>query len=335
MPRPFHAVTVVRAIVIAYKTLAMAEPVAIVVLIAAAHGASPATSAMIVSAEETLGAHVALHAVEEMPADDDAALLGDMLGSDAVVEITWPEQKFGRARIRLYARRRAMWIEREVTFAPGDAEVERGRTVGYAFAAMIPEAIATSEADVVVEPAARPIVVAPPRKAAPALVRDVVTEPRPPRFTLEVRGNGLYGGAATLLGAGLAGRWLAASPWSLGAGIDLRRGLLGPVVLSSVRISIGAAARVSLGPRVDVALGLDLAAEYLSSRLGDATATRWIPLAIVAPELSWFALDSLALVLAPYAEVAAGPAVVTIGGAEIGRLPAVRIGLTAGVRWRL
>lgn len=319
----------------------MSDVVAIVVFVAAAHGGSTATAAMMTAAKQTLGpsANVALHPVEEIPPDDDAALYGDILGSDAVVEVTWPDEKFGRARIRVYARRRAVWIERDVTFSASDAEPERGRTVGYAFAAMMPDAISES---VPTPPSPSETgltpVPSPPASPLPGPRADVAPLRRTysPFIALDLRGAALYASSASLLGGGFAARWLAARGWSFGASVDVRRGSLGSLAVADVRAAAGVGVRTALAGAVELALVVDLVVTRLSlTRGNDGSVARWIPGFALGPELHWLTTPAIGVVLAPALEIAAGQALVTVGGVPAERLPVLRWTVCAALRVRL
>ncbi len=234
----------------------MADPLLVIVFVAAGGAADATTRAMERATHDALGleAHVDVHETEIVPSDLDVLVAEQKAHAAAVVELTWAEQ--GRqARLRVHVARSGRWISRTIGFVPSDADAERGRTIGFAVASMLPEA--TPEGPEPPEPTpptspppptppasavapVTPVTVADPARAAvaprssgpDAPVRAGSEEKAPAAsaraatryFALDVSGLGTYGLDANAQSAGgrAALHWFFARIASLrlGAGVD-------------------------------------------------------------------------------------------------------------------
>jgi hypothetical protein len=134
--------------------------------------ADSAASAMAAAAADGLDGrvHVELERVTTLPADDEAIHRGNAVQAGAVIEISWPDADGRRAHLHAHMRPTASWLDRDVTFEPTSSSWERGRAIGLAIAAMVPDDEPSE--------AATPIVV-----DAPPLVTTVVPAERPDRPT--------------------------------------------------------------------------------------------------------------------------------------------------------
>jgi hypothetical protein len=124
----------------------MADPVTLVLLVAAGEAASPATTAMTQGARDAVGG--TLTEVRETPAtptDADALAAEGPSGPDAVAELIWRDADHRRSTLRVHLRQSRRWIERSFAFAASDPPAERGRTLGFAVASILPEVAAPGE----------------------------------------------------------------------------------------------------------------------------------------------------------------------------------------------
>lgn len=115
------------------------DPLIVIVFVAAGGAADATTRAMERAAQDALGleAHVDVHETGTVPSDLDVLVSEQKAHAAAVVELTWAEQ--GRqARLRVHVARSGRWISRSIGFVPSDADAERGRTIGFAVASMLP-----------------------------------------------------------------------------------------------------------------------------------------------------------------------------------------------------
>ena len=142
---------------------------------------------MVTAARKALGAGalVTVREADPFPTDDAAEK-----EADVVAEVTWSTAPVG-AHLHVHAK--AGWLDRDIGFADADAEEDRGRTVGYVVASIVPE---------IEPPPPAPVIVTPP----PA--KDVPQPPPPARawFVVDAYGVGASGvgndGAGLGLGAG-------------------------------------------------------------------------------------------------------------------------------------
>lgn len=119
----------------------MADPVTLIVLVAAGEANSATTRAMTRTAHEALGpsSHVAVQETNGDPSDAEALAAEHKEGSDAVVELVWIDARHREVRLRAHLARSRHWLERSIDFRPSDVESERGRTLGFALASILPE----------------------------------------------------------------------------------------------------------------------------------------------------------------------------------------------------
>ena len=122
-----------------------ATALAIVVLLAG-EADDPVAAPMARATEEALGARaqVVLRETWQLPGDDDAANVGRGLRAEAVVEVMWSDSSHTRAIVRVLPldpqEPHEPWVQRQIVFGKDDAASERGRTLGFAAASMIPSA---------------------------------------------------------------------------------------------------------------------------------------------------------------------------------------------------
>lgn len=121
----------------------MADAATLIVLVAAGDAADATTHAMARATREALGptAHVIVRETPGEPADADVAATERSDNPDAVVELSWigpRESRHRQATVRVHLRT-GKWVDRWITFRPTDADAERGRTVGFAIASILPE----------------------------------------------------------------------------------------------------------------------------------------------------------------------------------------------------
>jgi hypothetical protein len=221
------------------------------ILVASGEGESPATSAMVAAASEALGAggDVRLSAAAT-PSDAEALRVESAMTARAVAQLLWLDDAHAHARLRVHVARTDRWVDRAITFDAADSLRERGRTLGFAIASMLPEADPTLQ-PVDAAPANEPVSAAlpaePTRRHAVALavtatdgiagtarafggdgaVSFVASDWLSPRLTLGLRGGSLDGVSATVLTAraGVGAAWTPLAPdanraFGLSLGVD-------------------------------------------------------------------------------------------------------------------
>ena len=335
----------------------MAVNTVVAILIAVGEASSPSTAAttdaMTGAVAQALGPETSLVLrTTATPSDREALAIERELGADAVARVMWdgPEQTVGVLRAHLRSTDR--WFERRVTFSSADSRAERGRTLGFAFAALLlgdPQA-ARQLASVVATPAelhtGRPeppasVVAQPASPAAPP-----GAPPRSRGFAIDFAALAATGvaGPARSLGAALhaelrlSGRLFARVGASVRAGPV--PGLDGEDTLAGM--GAGFAFRPRLPERGRSALGLGFTLEALGiyqdlshrSPSGSSVHQGELVGAVTGGvEGSWLATDAVELFLGLGAEAAFGTTVVTVADRDVATIPVVRFTAQAGVRW--
>jgi hypothetical protein len=153
----------------------MGAPLTIVILVAAGGASEPATLAIERATSEALGrdARVIVRESTGPPSDGEALAVAEEANGGAVVEVAWGERGHRVATLRLHLAGRPRWTDRTIGFRAADADSERGRTLGFALASMLPEPNASLDAPF---PAPAP---APTPASAPMLASAPTPAPAP------------------------------------------------------------------------------------------------------------------------------------------------------------
>lgn len=308
----------------------------VVVLVTAVDAESAQTGGVARALEEALepGSVVLVRASESAPDQSDLGAVAASARADAVAAVTWKHNDGGNAHVRVQRANASGATERDLDFKPSDASVERGRTVGFAIASMLPNLGA-----VAVEPP--PQVIAkeqpsPPR--APSSHADVAAVPVLP-WSVDIA-------LATMTGVG-------GSAGGFGGEVGLRRELT-PIIdaraaLTITRGGVSDAQGALTIVRPRVGLGITVAqASTLAVRVrveggpwlhvvsrsgkGRAEGSRWLPGAEIAAEIAWVFAPRVALTVDLGLDVAFGTTRVLVGGEERASIPPVRAVGGAGVR---
>jgi hypothetical protein len=178
-------------------------------------------------------------------------------GAAVVVELSWIDSRHQQAALRMHFSADRRWVERSIGFARSDADAERGRTLGFAIASILPQvpSAAASDAGAPGPPAATmpppeatreqspaptaatgPQVLKPaesvPSPASPEPVHpapNVIARTKRSDFAIDVLALGATGiGADASNASGLGGaaalQWFFARPFALRLGAGLRGG---------------------------------------------------------------------------------------------------------------
>ena len=181
----------------------MGDPLSVVILVAAGKATDPATIAIERAAGEALGrgARVYVREAVAAPTDGEAIAIEEESPQTAVAEVTWGDAGHRAALLRVHVRGEPRWLDRTIGFGPADVDPERGRTIGFALASMLPDTRAAGEPSP--EPAANtpPPVVVP---IAPSPAPDLAEEPQrtTSRYALDVLGVGAASFGADMATAG-------------------------------------------------------------------------------------------------------------------------------------
>jgi len=126
----------------------MSAAVMLIVFVAGGEGDDATSHALVRATRAALGAdsQVEVREARELPADATAVVAQDQAHADAVAELTWADATHRRARLHVHVARTGRWIDRSIGFQASDQPAERGRTLGFAIASMLPEAWESSAA---------------------------------------------------------------------------------------------------------------------------------------------------------------------------------------------
>jgi hypothetical protein len=307
----------------------MSAPV-VVVVAPPAPSADPVVDAMMEAAQEGLPAATRVR----LAAESDAAV-----EADVVVVLRWADDTRRRATLRVRTRD-GRASERDVAFGAADPAAERGRALGFAAVAMIPEDVRLAPERVAPEPVQpSPVVTSPPEEA-----------PRPPvglrtgRVWIEATAQGTtaFAGSANALGGGVAVRFPLRSI-ALRVGGAVRAGAVTEADASSllVRADAGVAfwtvafdPRLILGARTGLVVFRHALSRTPRGEVDGSTTSGTHTLfgMELLGEASWALGSSISLIAGAGAEVAFGTTSVLLGPQRVASLPAVRVLMEAGVR---
>jgi hypothetical protein len=306
-------------------------PLVITLLVAAGQGDAADTGAMLQALVEALGDVRAAAREVEGPLGDEAMLAAERdTASDVVAAVTWAGPAKLEARVRLHVRASDRWVERGLTFAASDDLRERGRTLGFTMASMLPDR-------------------APPPRAAQPPPAAIATPPAPPapppRLALDlmVMGSLGLGGNADALGGAFAVR-RALAPWlSVRGELMGRTGVVQAAEATSLALHLAAGVAVSpLGNPATRRAGLEVRADLavLYESLGHLSPddidrdrqARLVPGGDLVIEGSVRVLGSAAVVLGVGAEVAFGRTDVFVHERKVAELPPLRLVSSLGLR---
>lgn len=334
---------------------------AIVLLLVIDPSPEVVTSALTAASIDGLAerAELVVEHVKATPADEQALSRAKALHADVVIEVSWPGGDASRAHLRAHLRPSAPWVDREFAFATTAPAWERGRSVGLAIAAMVPDddpgaasttpsAAATPTAPPTTSPAraaqpeprattdARPIEDLPSRAPAPNGAPSRAT-----RLELGLLGEVAPPSGATSAGGGarLDGTWwlgdLGARA-TVGARFET---FAGDARVADLGAGVGLAYRV-LG-RADgraLIVRADLSASYVTvgrDRAGGESErqARFLPVVAAFAEGALPLTGRLWARVALGAELGLGETRLAVDERDIGALPRVRVLGQIGLGW--
>jgi hypothetical protein len=126
----------------------MADPVTLFILVAAGERAD-LTRAMAAATRDALGTNavVVVREVPGEPSDSEALATESSDSANAVVELSWTDAHHQQASVRMHIAQDRRWVERSIGFLRQDADAERGRTLGFAIASILPQAPASAASE--------------------------------------------------------------------------------------------------------------------------------------------------------------------------------------------
>lgn len=300
----------------------MANPAIVVILVATSDAQDPTTVALIRVAKESLGpdATVVVQEVDAIPKPADANAIGKKLHADAVASVTWTAAERRRAHVRVVVVADGSTADRDLDFATGDADVERGRTIGLTIVAMVPEKKSEPPPP---EPVAPP---PPPPPSPPPPVETPPARRESPRFGLDAFALGASGPFSS--GGGLGGRF-----YSVRVAASLRSGRIADATLRAIDLTAGIApqlidGRVSLGARIELGV-----TQQSVTMAGDER-SRFVGLGRVLCETAWWPSPSVGVGLAAGVEIGFGETRILVGDTALASIPRARFLLEISLRAR-
>lgn len=290
--------------------------------------------------------------IEDAPAPSDDAVLARARDAHAsgVGVVTWSDHE-RRATIHFARPAEGRFADREIRFDAGDAPDERGRTVGFAIASMLPEeALAEPPRPPPPEP---PPAVAPPSTSAPAAVdaprsaeRDAATPVHALLDGPSVEAAAVAAAAPSGYGGGIGGGLAVRLP--LGDALRLRAGASGRVAdiepaSATSRVLTGDLGlawqhpldrerRVLAGARVAFVVQRHELVHFSADDAAPVRRARWLPGGAAAIELAYRFAGQAALTAAAGAELVAGRSAVFVHDREVATVAPLRTTAELGVR---
>lgn len=266
-------------------------------------------------------AEVAIHVVDDHVTAE---------GSTFVARLEWSDHE---RRAVLRTSDGAHSAEREIRFDASDAPAERGRTLGFALASMVPD-------ELLKEPPPPPERPSPPPPTTPPVVgRTSETEPAPvpkraPRFSIELLGQGAVGvgGTASGLGGTAGARWLLPHGFFARLAFGLRVGEIpsaqatSQVLLPSIGAgwSIPVSEAFRIGGRVDAILMHQYVSHFSADDPEPDGRGRFLPAGAARVEGSFRVAESTTLSLAFGPEIALGTTHLYVENVETTPIPPLR-----------
>jgi hypothetical protein len=338
----------------------MTDPVTLVVLVAAGGAANPATVAMARAAREALSAvSVDVRETSGEPSDDDALATERRSHAAAVVELTWNDTDRLRATLRVHFAATGRWVQRSMGFTPSDPAAERGRSLGFAVAATLPENFPSpteagdagpdtpnTERPSAVPPIPEPVEPSLPQRLVPGADSSDSTpgestrptaQPNRPSIEVDVVAVGAIGiaGSGAGAGGGVAVRWFVAPSLSVRLGASETTGSLDAAAASMFMVAtVAGVAFHPLRATPRRRLGLSLRADYLllfqSVTHFDfddpkpVTRDRFLSGIDAFADTSWLLSTDVALLAGVGLEDVFSPTYIDVRDARVATLPALR-----------
>lgn len=334
----------------------MSSALVVLVLVAAHDGGDAATAAIRRAMVDTLRsrAEVVIRSVDHLPTDDRALDEARSAHAGVLAEVGWSDEPQAQASVHVHVAGTGGWLDRRIGFSASDAPAERGRTVGFAIASVMPEATAGGAAPPAA-PQPAPVIPppsamqeqprAPPPAEAPQSAPVVPMVPASPRRdaigAVDLSLVGAWGGAAGGGGVEIGGerRWRSLSAR---AALEWRTGDITAAQVRTLMLSFapGIAWR-PIEPNESCPFGVGLRAGYMILREqltrpidGASPPGQWQSGAQALVEGVWqFAPGALAVV-AIGGEATFGTLDVVVGGRTVASIEPLRLLAEGGIRAR-
>jgi hypothetical protein len=315
--------------------------IVILLLIARGESADPTTQGAIRATHELLGddLRVEVRELDAPPSDDRALELGAQMGAGAVIELSWESRNHAQARVHFHVEPRPGWNDRVIGFMESDDFWERGRTVGFAIASMLPAPLPTPAGET-------PLAVRLPAPQGAETGVLVAAGPEHHRVgSVDAMGAVALGvgGESPGWGGAASARWYFGYPFGFRLGLSARAGEIDPAQATTLQMHLAAGLvwlplaatrqrRFELGVRVDALAMRERLTHFDSDDTEPVDLARWLPGADAAIEASWLFNPSAGLIASFAGEVAFGKTDVTLHYERVATVPPFRLVFQTGVR---
>ena len=199
--------------------------VSVLVIVTSGEPPDGSTPAMEQALRGALGRDVpvAVRTAGEGASDESLVATASSEHAALLVVVVWSERP-RRATLRVVKPSEGRWTDREIRFDNGDVATERGRTVGFALASMVPEEALSPPERAPAPPPAPPATPAPGRSSAEAPAPPYLPGTNPLALeasALAVTAPGGYGGG---IGGALAVRVPLGGAFAVRGAVSLRGG---------------------------------------------------------------------------------------------------------------
>jgi hypothetical protein len=323
----------------------VASSIALVVIVASGQAQDATTLALADAAHTAAGAKVIVEEGAPIP-DAEALAITARDHAEVVAVVSWDGDHSG-VTVHLHRAGDARWLDRAVGFQSSDAPSERGRTIGFAIASMLPDPTADEPAHPPEKPPP-PVVIGP----TPPLttVREHPHPEAPPIWHGAIDLSGVatmaVGGYGGGWGVRLGGQWFFLPRLSLRAAIGISARPLIPEAQASVQTLTGAlglgfaliepASRrpVGLGGRVSIMAQHQTVSHLSVDDVNANTESRWLPAAEVLLEGAVYFITNVAVVLSGGTEIAMGETRIYVAHRPVATLAPWRFAGEIGFRAR-
>lgn len=192
----------------------------------------------------------------DAPPSDDAVLEVEKRERAQAVAVVVTDATGRRVRLHVHRADDRRWIDRDIAFESVDQAGERGRTLGFAMASMMPESFSSPS------PPPPPPVTAPPPAAPEKPERPLPLPLRAPVAALDAAALGALGisGYAGGLGARVGAAWLPSPRVGLRLDGTIRSAEVAPAQVSSLVVTAGPGVSIDAVAADPVGLGFRLSA---------------------------------------------------------------------------
>jgi hypothetical protein len=318
--------------------------VTVIVVVAAADPRDGSTEALERALRSAVGDRAVVVVKTAREGDPEDGANGTTEPGAVVGVVTWSDHH-RRATLRFQSNGRA--TDRELRFDASDAPAERGRTIGFAVASMVPE---DESRPTPPKPPPVPIEAGPPATPTPTPTPAPAEAPSaPPRdpsktFALDLTASGAVGiaGFAGGMGGALAGRIPLGRGFAARIGLSARLGEISPAQATSRAYAVAgglawqvwptASRSFGLGVRTDLLLMRHEVVHFSSDDPENVSRSRFLPGVDVLLEGGIRLADHASVVVAFGPEIALGRTNIVVRGAEVGVVPPLRLCAEGGVR---